>query len=131
MDLCTYDLHTGILKRQTHTSGSADEGQAWDEHSKFISDSPGDSVVLVSSSTGYHSGAPHECDISDGSHMKWTKTDLYLFSESAGDADMQRLTYFNEVGHPHYCNCTNALPSDLSWNGDAQSAIVFYQQFVW
>ena len=126
MDLCRVDAETGELGRITHRSGTRGEQGSWQEHAKWIDDSH----LLFVSSHGYPS--PIEtCDIASASFMKWLKTDVYVQNLRAPESAPERLTFFNEPGHPMDCGCSNALASDFSWNEERQAALLFVQYLDW
>jgi len=126
MDLCRLDSHTDRLTRLTDRSGMAGETGAWEEHAKYI----GDSEVLFVSSRGYPNPV-ESCDMRSASFMKWLKTDLYVADARTPGAAAERLTFWNEPGHPDFCDCGNALASDFSWNQQRSAAVVFVQFLNW
>ena len=69
--------------------------------------------------------------VSKPSFMKWLKTDLYVQDLDATAAAPERLTFWNEPGHPMSCDCGNALASDFSWNEEGSAAVLFVQYLHW
>jgi len=126
MDLCLLDIRDGRLRRLTKRSGTAGEDGSWEEHAKFL----GASDVLFVSSRGYPSPV-ESCDMRTASFMKWLKTDLYVASIDSPEEPAERLTFWNEPGHPGSCECGNALASDFSWNEARSSAVLFVQFLNW
>ena len=126
MDLCRIDAQSGGLDRLTHRSGVEGERGSWEEHAKFLDDRS----LLFVSSRGYPSPV-ETCDMASASFMKWLKTDLYVKDLSRPQAAAERLTFWNEPGHPMHCDCGNALASDFSWNEDHATAIAFVQYLNW
>ena len=71
---------------------------------------------------------PRSCS---ASFMKWLKTDLYVADARTPGAAAERLTFWNEPGHPDFCDCGHALASDFSWNQQRSAAVVFVQFLNW
>lgn len=127
MDLCRLDLREGTLQRISERSGTGGERGSWEEHAKFLDDEH----VLFVSSRGYPSPI-ESCDMGTASFMKWLKTDLYVARMNGPRAGQpERLTFWNEPGHPGSCDCGNALASDFSWNEAASAAVLFVQFLDW
>ena len=126
MDLCRIDEETGALERLTKRSGTDGESGSWEEHAKFLDASN----VLYVSSRGYPSPV-ERCDMKNASFMKWLKTDLYVQDMDRPGTPAERLTFWNEPGHPMFCDCGNALASDFSWNETQKAAVVFVQYLHW
>ncbi len=126
MDLCRLDAETGDLRRLTRRSGAEGESGSWEEHAKFLDESS----ILFVSSLGYPSPV-ETCDMKNASFMKWLKTDLYVQDMGRPGTTAERLTFWNEPGHPMYCDCGNALASDFSWNEGRSTAVLFVQYLDW
>jgi len=116
IDIYTMDAATSEINRLTHTSTD------WDEHAHF---SPDGSTIA------WMSGA--ELDVEFPS-VKWPDWKEYITTElwmmNADGSDQQRITYFNEPGHPHHTwlqEITNgtvrAVVSDSSWSPDGSQLI--------
>jgi Tol biopolymer transport system component len=55
-----------------------------------------------------------------GKHFDYLSTELWIMD--ADGANPQRLTYFNEFGHPHYIG-TKTIVSDGAWSPDGKKII--------
>jgi len=108
LDIYEYDLKTQKLNNLTN---SFDD---WDEHAHW---SPDSTKISWMSSTGLKIDYETPPDKNWKKHLK---TELWLMDADGGNR--QRLTYFNESGHPDYLG--RAIVSDSTWSPDGKSLIV-------
>ncbi len=115
LDIYVLTLRTNRLKRLTQTPSD------WDEHAHY---SPDGKHIAWMSSTGIHI---EWGDISGHNWQKYIQTDLWVMN--ADGSNKQRLTYFNEPGHPEYMGGRRCVVSDNSWSPDGRSiaALVAYE----
>ena len=120
MDICRMDFSTpDFVTRLTFSSGIEGEYEEWDEHAHL---SPLNDVFAWVSSEPY--GIEYSCQFD-----YWLKTEIWLMDVDGSNP--QRMTHFNEPGHPHYLGRT--IVGDQSWNPAAtesrqQLAVCMY---VW
>lgn len=77
----------------------------WDEHAHL---SPAGDVFSYVSST------PYGTQLQGTSRGDWLKTDLWLMN--ADESSPERISYFNEPGHPEYQGGQVVAAADNSWS---------------
>ena len=116
-DICRMDFSNPTeITSLTHTSGLNGEFAAWDEHAHL---SPLNDAYVWASSQPY--------DVPENNMPAINETlrlDLWLMGTDGNN--QQRLTYFNEPGHPEYTGY-RAIVSDNDWNPDGSQVIIYVQ----
>jgi Tol biopolymer transport system component len=108
MDICSMSFATpSQVNRLTYTSGINGEDGEWDEHGHLSPDG------LVYS---YISSTPYGTVSNGGTRNLWLETDLWLMN--ADGSSPERITYFNEPGHPEYQGGQIVAASDHAWSPD-------------
>ena len=109
LDIYELDLESGHLKRLTETSGD------WDEHAHY---SPDGRRIAWMSSRGMDIKWG---DVSGHKWQKYLKTDLWIMNADGSEA--QRLTHFNERGHPEYMGGRRCIVSDSAWGPEGRRIV--------
>jgi len=109
IDIYEYEIASGRLKNLTNTPG------AWDEHAHW---SPDGKWIAWMSSTGMDINYK---EVRGGEWRKYLKTDLWIMD--SGGKERERLTFFNEKGHPHYLG-GRTIVSDSAWSPDGKGLVV-------
>ena len=109
LDIYELNLETNELKRLTDTPGD------WDEHAHY---SPDGKKIAWMSSTGFNIKWG---DISGHNWARYLKTELWIMD--ADGSNKQRLTYFNEPGHPEYMGGRRCIVSDSAWGPDGKRIV--------
>ena len=108
MDVCTFDPASGKLTNLTSSR------ESWDEHAHF---SPGgDRIAWMSSQ-----GLPGRGTIPWAEYMKWLSTELWIMNPDG--SNKQRVTHFNEPGHPMYSG-GRAIVGDGDFSKDGKKYAV-------
>ncbi|MGD8458250.1 MAG: hypothetical protein PVF83_17880, partial [Anaerolineales bacterium] len=110
MDIYAMDLQTEALTRLTTSSDD------WDEHAHW---SPDGEHIAWMSSTGLDVHWPD-----DMGPLEWRyylATELWIMDTDG--TNKQRLTFFNQPGHPHNKSARTAV-SDSVWSPDGNSLLV-------
>ncbi|MFC1586711.1 TolB family protein [Planctomycetota bacterium] len=110
MDIYEMDLTTRCVKRLTHTFND------WDEHAHY---SPDNKKISWMSSAGIDI---NWVSIVGDSWRKYIATDLWIMNRDG--SGKQRLTHFNEPGHPEYLNGARIIVSDSTWSPDGKQLAV-------
>ena len=109
LDIWELDLETEELKRLT------DSFEDWDEHAHY---SPDGSSIAWMSSSGFdiEYGSTKGHDWAD-----YLTTELWLMD--ADGSNRERLTFFNEPGHPEYMGGRRCVVSDSAWSPDGERIV--------
>ncbi len=113
-DIYEMDLATQKLTNLTTTPND------WDEHAHY---SPDGKKIAWMSSTGFNLVFK---SVEGQEWAKYLKTELWLMN--ADGSNKQRLTYFNDPGHPEYMGGQRVIVSDITWSPDGKkiAALVAY-----
>ena len=107
MDTCRMDFDSPTqVTRLNFTSGTDGEAAEWEDHSQL---SPAGDVYA------YISSEPYSVSPDAATALFTVKTDLWLMN--ADGSGPQRITYFNEPGHPDYLG-VRAIASEMRWSPD-------------
>jgi len=109
MDIYEMELSSGRLNRLTKTFDD------WDEHAHY---SPDGAKIAWMSSRGLNVKFP---GIKMHEWKKYLKTELWIMDSDG--SNQQRLTYFNEPGHPEYMNGARVIVSDSAWSPDGKKIV--------
>ena len=114
-DIYEMDLATQRLTNLTSTPND------WDEHAHY---SPDGQKIAWMSSTGF---TINYKSIEGEEWAKYLKTELWLMN--ADGSNKQRLTYFNDPGHPEYLGGRRTIVSDITWSPDGKkiAALIAYE----
>lgn len=110
LDIYEMELESGILTRLTSSLSD------WDEHAHW---SPDGEKIAWMSSTPLEVEYPEDMGPHDWRY--YLATELWLINADGYGA--QRLSFFNQPGHPHQC-AARTVVSDSAWGPDGESLLL-------